>query len=438
MYDFENSNYATCVTYFIIGRKNKILERHNSACYHRMTYGCLPKQTTKIVCYHKVEQTPYPEQDCARWIKDVANFGFKMEYNGLGHNKFGISDKHHVITIPIKIGRKVFYKNKTFFTSALMLVRYLFEYNLFRLPSVYFDLLEQLPKNADRFRVMQMAHIGIRGNTNHSLREGSTQTLISKKEFIKRANKQKFVLTNTSHPSISALWRGRYVKLNEDLSTRKKYNMLKDDKTTIYVVGGDTNYANWLPNVRVVDSLEKAQVVLFTGGEDVDPSLYNEVKNPLTSSNITRDLEEKAIFQQAKQLGLKFLGICRGSQFMCVMAGGKLVQDQGHPGREHLVQTPDGPINITSTHHQAAYPFNMPSWNYEVLGWTENLCGHHSNGEGKEMNPRQECEVVYYRNIKALGIQGHPEFAGYQNNPANRKSLEYLKDLFTKLVNNNL
>ena len=55
----------------------------------------------------------------------------------------------------------------------------------------------------------------------------------------------------------------------------------------------------------------QADIVLFTGGEDVDPSLYGCEKHPTTYSNINRDLEEKAIFEKVKPHQL-CLGICRG------------------------------------------------------------------------------------------------------------------------------
>ena len=40
----------------------------------------------------------------------------------------------------------------------------------------------------------------------------------------------------------------------------------------IYVVGGDLNYANWISDKEFVQTPEEADLVLFTGGEDVHPS----------------------------------------------------------------------------------------------------------------------------------------------------------------------
>ena len=80
----------------------------------------------------------------------------------------------------------------------------------------------------------------------------------------------------------------------------------------IFVVGGATNYANFIEGAQLVDNLEKADVVLFTGGEDVDPSLYGCKKHSSTYSNINRDLEEKAIFEKIDPSKQVCVGICRG------------------------------------------------------------------------------------------------------------------------------
>ena len=56
---------------------------------------------------------------------------------------------------------------------------------------------------------------------------------------------------------------------------------------------------------------EEADIVIFTGGEDVDPSLYHEEKHPTTYSNLNRDLYERDKFEHIKPNQLA-IGICRG------------------------------------------------------------------------------------------------------------------------------
>lgn len=67
---------------------------------------------------------------------------------------------------------------------------------------------------------------------------------------------------------------------------------------------------------------------LFTGGHDVDPSLYGEEKKEYSgSSSQERDTMEKMIFQDAWTRDLPLFGICRGIQFFNVMRQGTLYQD---------------------------------------------------------------------------------------------------------------
>ena len=79
----------------------------------------------------------------------------------------------------------------------------------------------------------------------------------------------------------------------------------------VFVVGGAFGYANFLEGVSLVDKVEDAEVVLFTGGEDVTPSLYNCRKHHTTYSNPSRDLAEKEVFNKIKENQVA-LGICRG------------------------------------------------------------------------------------------------------------------------------
>ena len=70
---------------------------------------------------------------------------------------------------------------------------------------------------------------------------------------------------------------------------------------------------------------------MFIGGSDVTPMYYGHNKEPYTSINTERDIEEFDIFSQASALNKKCIGICRGAQFLCVASGGKLIQDMHHP-----------------------------------------------------------------------------------------------------------
>lgn len=184
------------------------------------------------------------------------------------------------------------------------------------------------------------------------------------------------------------------------------------EEIKIFVVGTATFYASWIKNHVLVDNVEDADIVLFTGGEDVDPSLYNKKQHPRTHSNLNRDLEEKAVFESMKPTQLA-LGICRGSQLLCVLNGGILVQDcVNHALFEtHMISNGDIHVDITSTHHQMQYPFYLSSKEYDLKYWAKPSRSHIYEGEGIGSVPF-EPEIVYYHvegKPCSLAIQGHPE-----------------------------
>lgn len=83
-------------------------------------------------------------------------------------------------------------------------------------------------------------------------------------------------------------------------------------KKKIFVVGNATYYADWINNYELVDDIEEANVILFTGGEDVSPEFYGE-EDPreICFCNYSRDEEEANIFESVKPDQV-CLGICRG------------------------------------------------------------------------------------------------------------------------------
>lgn len=187
----------------------------------------------------------------------------------------------------------------------------------------------------------------------------------------------------------------------------------------IFVVGGADYYANWIKDCILVNNVSDADIVFFTGGEDVDPSLYDCHRHETTFSNIDRDLEEKRVFDDAVAAKKKLiLGVCRGSQFLCVMNGGMLIQDcSNHAifGTHDIVGEDEKVYPITSTHHQMQYPFNLPNHKYKILYWTTSRKSMYYAVDPEKQSTGKifvEPEIVLYhtnKNTKCLAIQGHPE-----------------------------
>jgi gamma-glutamyl-gamma-aminobutyrate hydrolase PuuD len=201
----------------------------------------------------------------------------------------------------------------------------------------------------------------------------------------------------------------------------------------IYVVGGSTFYANWIKNYKLVTSPKEADILFFTGGEDVNPQFYNENVGKHTYVNELRDEYERDIWNA--YLEKPKICVCRGSQFASVMSGGKLIQHVTNHSGEHKITTDEGnTYNISSTHHQMVYPFDI---DHKMIAWSTNIRSNtYLNGDNKEIQLPDnfvEPEIVFYPKTKALGIQGHPEMYNYENNP---ELLDYLNTLIEKYLIN--
>lgn len=184
----------------------------------------------------------------------------------------------------------------------------------------------------------------------------------------------------------------------------------------VFVVSGDTNYVNFLHNAELTDNLEEARLVVFTGGEDVSPVLYGCARHPRTCSNLARDKREVAVFDRIDPKRQIVYGCCRGSQFVTVMNGGKLIQDVRNHAihRTHPITDGKRIYEITSTHHQMMYPFCLKDKeDYEILFHTLQKRSNIYSGDQIDSGAiTVEPEIVLYHvknKPKCLAVQGHPE-----------------------------
>lgn len=169
-------------------------------------------------------------------------------------------------------------------------------------------------------------------------------------------------------------------------------------------------------DVNVLDvtkDIDEIDLLIFTGGADVSPSFYKEKVGKYTHVMTHRDVEERKIYRE--YTNTPKLGICRGAQFLTVMAGGKLIQHVGQHGISHLVEDKEGNVlSITSTHHQMMYPYEILADKFDLIAWSEEKRSEtYLNGNNEEMPilpTFKEPEIVYYEGENSLAIQGHPEF----------------------------
>lgn len=185
------------------------------------------------------------------------------------------------------------------------------------------------------------------------------------------------------------------------------------------LVVGDVNYASFLRDkeytaIKYKDSLseiDNVEIIIFTGGEDVSPSLYGVGQHFLTQNNRKRDELEERIFRYAITQGKFLIGVCRGAQFLTVMNRGKLVQHVNNhaTSKGHEISTKDGnTFHVTSTHHQMMMPYN--TLGYEVLAVAKpSLSDLYFKNNHEFYKMKDEPEIVWYKKNKSLAIQPHPE-----------------------------
>jgi putative glutamine amidotransferase len=162
--------------------------------------------------------------------------------------------------------------------------------------------------------------------------------------------------------------------------------------------------------VKRLTDLQPDGALILWGGEDIAPEIYGEVPNHTVFAHkkSKRDSEEMEYIHRAVNLNIPIIGICRGAQLVCAMAGGTLAQHiEGH-GRSHMVTLHDEDdvvVQCNSSHHQMM----LPPASAVVLASSSGTVGFDQYNRAVK-HPRVN-EVVYFPVINALGIQPHPEWA---------------------------
>ena len=169
-------------------------------------------------------------------------------------------------------------------------------------------------------------------------------------------------------------------------------------------------------------SILDANLVQFTGGEDVTPALYGQGVHRKTFFNTARDLREQMVFNLALQYETPMAGICRGGQFLNVMCGGEMWQDVDNhqlSGTHEVIDEFTGEVfYATSTHHQMMLPGKDAIL---VASASESRFKEKVKPNGsitfvhiKERQAMEDPEVVFYPKQNCLCFQPHPEYGGQE------------------------
>lgn len=170
------------------------------------------------------------------------------------------------------------------------------------------------------------------------------------------------------------------------------------------------NPDNWEAYVDSFDGF------VFTGGQDVAPSLYHREKTPLCGYQAPqRDAQEIGMLKLLLERDKPVLGICRGIQTMNVAAGGTLHQHLPEDAPSPVVHAQQKPFHIP--HHQV--DILEGSLLYRSIGLTRlsvNSMHHQAVDDpapGFTVSARAEdglAEAIEHPDKRFfLGVQWHPE-----------------------------
>ena len=193
----------------------------------------------------------------------------------------------------------------------------------------------------------------------------------------------------------------------------------------VYIAHRSYEYGNMFEamNWKVVEDMRDANLVQFTGGHDVSPSLYGQSAHNFTHCNPYRDKKELYIYALCVKHGIPMAGICRGGQFLNVANGGWMWQHvDGHAvAKTHKVVDLESGTSwdATSTHHQAmAVPMPRHNIPCKVVAVAKEATFKEKIGKSGHIvrvnsAKLKDIEVLFYEQTKSFCFQPHPEFGGF-------------------------
>lgn len=188
---------------------------------------------------------------------------------------------------------------------------------------------------------------------------------------------------------------------------------------------------------QLVTSMEEADIVQFTGGEDIDPGFYGQHEHPTTYTSAQRDSEEKAAYEKAIMLGKFCAGVCRGGQLLNALNGGDMYQhvdNHGIHGTHDMEDVTTGElIPVSSLHHQMM----ILGKKAQLLGKAATMRSRYKrkmtalsskDEEVVDVDNKVEVEACYYPETRSFCYQPHPEFCN-ADHPCQNWYFEKLENL---------
>lgn len=186
-----------------------------------------------------------------------------------------------------------------------------------------------------------------------------------------------------------------------------------------YIVGGEKELVNFLPDIEITNNLKEAKLVIFGDGPIVSPSLYKEKKlaDVNLKCDINRDRSDKAIFTKMKPDQIA-LGIGRGACFLAVMNGASLIQYcyRSQVSRSYLVEFKvRDRIYVSPAISDWKQTINLEKCEgFELLGKSDCCDDYNASADVKRfMRHNGNPELIKFKKDKnpiSICVQFHPEW----------------------------
>lgn len=190
-------------------------------------------------------------------------------------------------------------------------------------------------------------------------------------------------------------------------------------------------------NSNVAQVVGKVKAVVFTGGEDVSPTLFRTPEpwhgiEEDMNFNASRDISDYITMAYCLEKDIPILGICRGMQVLGIVSGASFIQDIGDYlssqgiSYDHMHRSVSQPAEkrdfvphdvTVTTHESLLYKIadtdtiiNVPSWHHQCIG---DVTGTLLKVTGvTDTQGVSIIEAIERPDRKfCLGVQFHPEAA---------------------------
>ena len=247
---------------------------------------------------------------------------------------------------------------------------------------------------------------------------------------------------------------GEWVMLDQVLSSDLSYDsagILTEGKTEIGMLDEDAaKYVkcNSWHGSNAAEAVGNVSIVLFTGGEDISPTLYYspEAWHGIEAEidyNAERDVSDYLSMAYCLDMDIPLMGFCRGAQMLGVISGGEVIQDiptwfenQGidydytHRNQKAAPESYRDYASHIVEIERGSYLYDMigalslsgcPSWHHQAIRNVDNtrltVTGYTETNGVKMIEAVERTDKTF-----AVGLQFHPEAAlvKYLDDAANK------------------